>query len=169
MTDKSFNILFLCSGNSARSLIAEAIVNQEIGGSLKAYSAGSDPRPEPHPLTVDTLKRLKFDTGFARSKDWFEFTGADAPRMDFVITVCDPASAESCPVWPGHPLSANWGVPDPVLADGSEAERRQAFEDTFRTLRSRIKAFAALPLATLDREALKHKMDAIGNDLKVAK
>ncbi len=157
-----YNVLFLCTGNSARSLMAEAILNREGAGRFRAFSAGSKPGSGPHPFTLDLLKGLEHDTGFARSKSWDEFAGPEAPRMDFVFTVCDNAAAEECPFWPGQPMTAHWGVPDPVRVEGSEAVRRIAFLDAYRMLRSRISIFVSLPIATLDRMTLQRKLDDIG-------
>jgi len=162
MTKDCYNVLFLCTGNSARSIIAEAILNQEGAGKFKAYSAGSKPGTAPHPNTLDLLEGLNHDIGFARSKSWDEFSGPDAPQMDFVFTVCDNAAAEECPFWPGMPMTAHWGVPDPVKAEGSEAVKRLAFTETYRMLRSRISIFVNLPIATLDRMALQRNVDTIG-------
>ncbi|WP_439149654.1 arsenate reductase ArsC [Sulfitobacter sp.] len=162
MTKDRYNVLFLCTGNSARSIIAEAILNQEGAGKFKAYSAGSKPGTAPPPNTLDLLEGLNHDIGFARSKSWDEFSGPDAPKMDFVFTVCDNAAAEECPFWPGMPMTAHWGVPDPVKAEGSEAVKRLAFAETYRMLRSRISIFVNLPIATLDRMALQRNVDTIG-------
>jgi arsenate reductase (thioredoxin) len=127
--DRVFNVLFLCTGNSARSILAEASLNREGLGRFKAYSAGSHPKGAVHPYTLDLLQKLNFDTSFARSKDWEEFAVPGAPQMDFVFTVCDNAAAETCPIWPGQPMTAHWGVPDPAAAEGNEAEKRLAFAD----------------------------------------
>ena len=162
MTSEPYNVLFLCTGNSARSIIAEAIMNREGMGRFKAYSAGSKPGTAPHPYTLDLLKGLNHDTAFARSKSWDEFAGAGAPQMDFVFTVCDNAAAEECPYWPGQPMTAHWGVPDPVKVAGSEAARRFAFSDTYRMLRSRISIFTSLPIGSLDRLTLQRNLDDIG-------
>ena len=162
MTTEPYNVLFLCTGNSARSIIAEAIMNREGIGKFKAFSAGSKPGTAPHPYTLDLLKGLNHDIGFARSKSWDEFAGAGAPKMDFVFTVCDNAAAEECPFWPGQPMTAHWGVPDPVKAEGPEAARRFAFSDTYRMLRSRISIFVSLPIGSLDRMALQRNLDDIG-------
>ena len=159
-----YNVLFLCTGNSARSILAEAIVNHEGAGRFRGYSAGSHPKGAPHPYAIDLLKRLSHDTGFARSKSWDEFAGEDALRMDFVFTVCDQAAAEPCPYWPGQPMSAHWGLPDPAAAEGTEAERRLAFSETYRMLRNRISTLVSLPLASLDRLSLQRQLDAIGKD-----
>ena len=162
MADKIYNVLFLCTGNSARSVLAEAIINRLGQGKFKGYSAGSHPKGEVHPYTLDLLRQLNFDTGFARSKDWLEFTEPDAPKLDFVFTVCDNAANESCPVWPGQPMTAHWGVPDPAAAQGTEAEKRLAFSEAYRMLNSRISIFPSLPLQSIDRLALKKQLDSIG-------
>ena len=156
------NVLFLCNGNSARSLIAEAILNREGKGLFRAYSAGAHPRNGPHPYTLDLLKRLSHDVSGIRSKDWNEFATPEAPRMDFVFTICDKAAAETCPVWPGQPMSAHWGVPDPVEAQGNEAERRLAFSESYRMLYNRISIFVNLPMASLDKLSLQRRLDEIG-------
>ena len=147
---KTYNILILCTGNSARSILGEAVFNHEGGGKFIAYSAGSKPAGVPNPFAIDLLKREGIDTAFARSKSWDEFALPDAPKMDFVITVCDNAAAEECPYWPGAPVSAHWGLPDPAAVVGSDAEKALAFADTYRALIRRVQAFAALPIATLD-------------------
>ncbi|MCZ4290907.1 arsenate reductase ArsC [Hoeflea alexandrii] len=162
MADKVYNVLFLCTGNSARSILAEAIMNRVGQGRFRAYSAGSQPKAEVHPYTLDLLRQMNFDTGFARSKDWDEFTLPGAPELDFVFTVCDNAANESCPVWPGQPMTAHWGVPDPAAAEGTEAERRLAFADAYRMLNARISIFTSLPLQSIDRLALQKRLDAIG-------
>lgn len=164
MSDQTYNVLFLCTGNSARSIIAEAIVNRVGMGRFKGYSAGSQPKGEVHPYTLDLLKSLNHDTAFARSKDWQEFAEPGAPRLDFVFTVCDSAAQEACPVWPGQPMTAHWGVPDPAAAEGSEAEKRFAFSDAYRMLNNRISIFTSLPLASLDRLALQKRLDDIGRE-----
>ncbi|MGX9353341.1 arsenate reductase ArsC [Shimia sp. W99] len=168
MSDKIYNVLFLCRGNSARSIIAEAVLQRESMGRFRGFSAGSHPAGAPHPYTLDLLNGLNHDTGFARSKSWDEFATADAPRMDFVFTVCDAAAAEPCPVWPGQPMSAHWGLPDPVQVQGSEAERRVAFSETYRMLRNRISAFVNLPIEQLDAVALQGRLDKIGQDTIMA-
>ena len=162
MTDKIYNVLFLCTGNSARSILAEAIMNRVGQGRLKAYSAGSQPKGEVHPYTLDLLRQMNFDTGFARSKDWDEFAQPGAPELDFVFTVYDNAANESCPVWPGQPMTAHWGVPDPAAAEGTEAEKRLAFAEAYRMLNARISIFTSLPLQSIDRLALQKRLDAIG-------
>lgn len=162
MTKDTYNVLFLCTGNSARSIIAEAIMNREGMGRFRAFSAGSEPGPAPHPCTLDLLKSLNHDTGFARSKSRDEFAGAGAPRMDFVFTVCDNAAAEDCPFWPGQPITAHWGVPDPVRINGSVAIRRAAFAETYRILHNRISIFVNLPIGSLDRMTLQRNLEDIG-------
>lgn len=157
-----FNVLFLCTGNSARSILAEAIMNKVGAGRFKAYSAGSYPKGTVHPESMALLERLGFDTGFARSKNWDEFAGPDAPKMDFVFTVCDDAANEACPVWPGQPLSAHWGVPDPAAAEGTDSEVSLAFSEAYRMLYNRISVFSALPFASIDRMSLQPKLDEIG-------
>ncbi|MBC9072167.1 arsenate reductase ArsC [Thauera sp. CAU 1555] len=161
-TERLFNVLFLCTGNSARSILAEAILNRESMGRFRAWSAGSQPKGAVHPRALELLGKLNHPLDELRSKSWEEFAAADAPRMDFVITVCDNAAGEVCPVWPGQPMTAHWGVPDPAAVEGSESERHLAFADTYRMLRNRIGIFVNLPLAGLDRLSLKAKMDEIG-------
>jgi arsenate reductase (thioredoxin) len=158
------NVLFLCTGNSARSILAEAIVDREGGGRFKGYSAGSRPSGTPHPMAIDLLKRMGHDTSFARSKCWDEFGEDTAPKMDFIFTVCDSAAEEECPYWPGHPATAHWGLPDPAAVDGTEAEKKLAFADTYRMLRNRISIFVNLPLGSLDKDDLQKKLDQIGKE-----
>ncbi|MDQ2695232.1 MAG: metalloregulator ArsR/SmtB family transcription factor [Pseudomonadota bacterium] len=162
MSEKVYNVLFLCTGNSARSQMAEAILNDLGGGRFRAYSAGSYPAGYVHPLAVALLDHLGMPTAGLRSKSWDEFAGPDAPAMDFIITVCDAAAGEVCPVWPGQPMAAHWGVEDPAAAQGSELERLQAFRQAFRVLENRIRIFTALPVEKLDRLLLKQRVDAIG-------
>lgn len=162
MREAPFNVLFLCTGNSARSIMAEAIMNRIGAPKFKAYSAGSMPKSEVHPLVLELLKRNNFAVDQFRSKIWEEFTAPDAPALDFVFTVCDDAAAEVCPVWPGQPMSAHWGLPDPVAAQGSTAEVGLVFADTFRMLRHRIELFTNLPVESLDRLSLQRRLDAIG-------
>jgi arsenate reductase len=160
--DKNYNVLFLCTGNSARSIMAEAILNREGLGKFNGFSAGSHPKPEVNPRTTHLLKTINYKTDAFRSKDWEEFAVEGAPVMDFVFTVCDNAAGEVCPVWPGQPMSAHWGVPDPAEATGSDAEIAQAFADAYRQLNNRISIFVNLPIASLDRLALQKKIDQIG-------
>lgn len=164
METKPFNVLFLCTGNSARSILAEAIMNREGQGRFAAYSAGSRPAGQPNPFAISLLRREGFDTGFARSKSWDEFAVPGAPVLDFVFTVCDNAAAEECPYWPGQPVSAHWGLPDPAAAEGNDAEKALAFAATYRALTRRIQAFAALPIDTLDKMTLQKRLVEIGKD-----
>ncbi len=159
---KVYNVLFLCTGNSARSILAEAIMNREGKGRFQAYSAGSQPKGQVHPEAIALLKRLNYKTDFARSKDWEEFAADGAPEMDFVFTVCDNAASEICPVWPGQPMSAHWGVPDPAAVEGSESEIALAFSDTYRMLERRISIFCSLPLSSIDKLSLHEQLQAIG-------
>ena len=160
MADQQFNVLFLCTGNSARSIIAEAILNKAGAGRFRAYSAGSHPKGEVHPETMRLLQSLGYDMSGFRSKSWDEFTGA--PTFDFVFTVCDNAAAEACPLWPGQPMTAHWGVPDPAQGTGSPAEIGLAFKDTYRMLNQRIGIFTSLPLRALDKLTLQNKLKEIG-------
>lgn len=162
MRDTPFNVLFLCTANSARSLIAEAILNADASGRFRAFSAGSHPSGQPNPRTVQLLERLGYDLGEIRSKSWDEFAGPDAPQMDFVFTVCDNAAGEVCPVWPGHPVTAHWGVPDPAKVEGNEAEQAAAFNRTHKMLATRLAAFTSLPVETLERGSLQASVDEIG-------
>jgi len=162
VADRTYTVLFLCTGNSARSIFGEAILNRSGGGRFRAYSAGSRPAGSVHPYAVELLQKLDHPVDALRSKSWDEFALAGAPALDFVFTVCDDAAAETCPVWPGQPMSAHWGVEDPVKAEGNEAERRLAFAEAYRMLKNRISAFISLPLSSLDRLSLKKKLDDIG-------
>ena len=159
---KIFNVLFLCTGNSARSIMAEAILNREGRGSFRAFSAGSQPKGHVHPNTLDLLRNLNFDVSGFRSKNGNEFSGPDATPLDFVFTVCDDAAGEACPLWPGQPMTAHWGVPDPAAATGNEAQIRLAFAETFRMISNRISLFVSLPLRSLDRLSLQKQLDSIG-------
>jgi len=163
MSHRPFNILFLCTGNSARSILAEALANHPSvgGGRFKAYSAGSRPKGEPHPLALETLAAYGLPTADLRSKSWDEFAAPGAPALDFIFTVCDSAAGEQCPYWPGQPMTAHWGVEDPPAA-GDEAAQRKAFKDAFRILKRRIELFAALPFETLDRLTLGQQAQQIG-------
>jgi len=163
MADRPFNVLFLCTGNSARSIIAEAILNKVGAGTFRAYSAGSHPKGKVHPETLRLLKSLGYDTSGIHSKSWDEFTAPDAPVFDFVFTVCDNAAAEACPLWPGQPMTAHWGVPDPAQATGTAAEVALAFKDAYRMLNQRIGIFTALPIKSLDKLTLQNKLCEIGN------
>jgi len=162
MTDTAYNVLFICTGNSARSIMAEAILNREGKGRFHAYSAGSHPKGEINPHTLALLERLDYDVKGFRSKSWDEFAGPDAPEMDFIFTVCDDAAGEVCPVWPGRPATAHWGVPDPAAATGSPIDVQLAFDDAYRMLATRIGIFANLPMDKLDRAALRRRLDDIG-------
>jgi protein-tyrosine-phosphatase len=164
MTDapRPFNVLFLCTGNSARSVIAEAILNKIGHGKFIAYSAGSQPKGQVNPRTIELLGGLGYDTSGFRSKSWIEFAKPGAPPIDFVFTVCDNAAGEACPVWPGKPMTAHWGVPDPAEATGTAAEVALAFKEAYRMLHQRIAIFAELPLATLDKMTLQARLRAIG-------
>ena len=162
MSDPTYNVLFLCTGNSARSIIAEAIINRVGAGKFKGYSAGSHPKGGVHPYTLQLLKSLNYDTSFARSKDWEEFAKPGAPVMDFVFTVCDNAAGESCPVWPGQPMTAHWGIEDPAAVEGTDIEKEAAFVAAFRYLKNRIAAFTSLPLESIDRLSLGTRLRDIG-------
>jgi len=162
MSDRPHNVLFLRTGNSARSIIAEAVLNRIGRPNFRAFSAGSQPKGQPHPYTLDLLRNQHYDVSDLRSKSWLAFSSPDAPKLDFVITVCDNAAGEACPFWPGQPMTAHWGVPDPAAATGGEAEVRLAFTDALRMLRNRIEIFVSLPLAKLDKMTLQQKLDAIG-------
>jgi arsenate reductase len=159
---RPYNVLFLCTGNSARSIIAEALLNRLGQGRFKAYSAGSYPKGEVNPHALPIVQRLGFDPGEFRSKSWDEFAAPDAPPLDFVITVCDNAAGEVCPIWPGNPVTAHWGVPDPAAVQGSDAEIAAAFGETARQLRNRIGLFLALPMAKLDRLSMQSRLREIG-------
>jgi protein-tyrosine-phosphatase len=165
MPDPVYSVLFLCTGNSARSILAECILNREGRGRFKAFSAGSHPKGQVHPLAFHLLKKMNYPTAGLRSKSWEEFARADAPHLDFVFTVCDSAASEPCPVWPGQPMTAHWGVPDPAAAEGSDAERHLAFVDAYRMLSNWIGIFASLPLRSLDRLSLQKRLDEIGRPL----
>ena len=162
MPDSAFNVLFLCTGNSARSVLAEAILNKIGAGKFRAYSAGSQPKGQVNPNTLRLLERLGYDTAPFRSKSWSEFAKPGAPVLDFVFTVCDDAAGETCPVWPGQPMTAHWGIPDPAAATGTDAEIAIAFSDAYRMLQRRIEAFAALPIKALDSMTLRNKLRDIG-------
>jgi len=162
METRPYNVLFLCTGNSARSLMAEAVLNQLGGQRFRAFSAGSHPTGQPHPLTLELLQRHRYDTSTLRSKSWDEFAQPGAPVMDFVLTVCDSAAGETCPVWPGQPMSAHWGVEDPAGVTGTEERRRQAFNDAFLVLSRRITILLSLPLGKLDTLSLQKELRHIG-------
>src|SRR3984893_11767981 len=157
-----YNVLFLCTGNSARSILAEILLDHWAAGRFKGYSAGSFPKGAVHPLTVDLPERLRLPTGGLRSKSWDEFARPGAPVMDFVFTVCEQAAGAFCPVWPGNPATAHWGVPDPAAVEGTEEQRRRAFRAACTHLEARIKLFVALPIDKLDRMSVKRHADEIG-------
>jgi arsenate reductase len=159
---EKFNVLFLCTGNSARSVMAEAILNRLGTGSFRAFSAGSRPKGQVHPETIRLLRSLHYDTSGVRSKSWSEFAEPGAPLLDFVFTVCDNAAGETCPVWPGQPMTAHWGIPDPAEATGTAAEKALAFKDAYRMLERRIGIFVSLPLRSLDQLSLQNKLREIG-------
>jgi arsenate reductase len=163
MADRSYNVLFLCTGNSARSIIGEAILNKTGAGNFRAYSAGSQPKGRINPHTIQLLQSLGYDTSGYRSKSWDEFAEAGEPKFDFVFTVCDSAAAEACPVWPGQPMTAHWGIADPAEATGTPAEIALAFKEAYRLLNQRIGVFTALPLRSLDRLGLQSKLRDIGD------
>ena len=162
MADRTYNVLFLCTGNSARSVIAEAILNKIGRGRFHAYSAGSQPKGRVNPHTIELLQGLGYDTSRFRSKSWDEFSKPGAPQFDFVFTVCDNAAAEACPVWPGQPMTAHWGVADPAEAEGSPAQIALAFKEAYRMLNQRIAIFVSLPIASIDRLALERRLKDIG-------
>ena len=162
MADRPFNVLFLCTRNSARSVIAEAILNKTGAGRFVAHSAGSQPKGQVNPRTIELLQGLGYDTSRFRSKSWSEFARPGAPALDFVFTVCDNAAGETCPVWPGQPMTAHWGVPDPAEATGTEAEIGLAFKDAYRMLDRRIAIFTALPIRSLDQLSLQARLKEIG-------
>jgi arsenate reductase len=162
MSEKAYNVLFLCTGNSARSIMAECILNREGSGKFRAFSAGSHPKGSIHSETLELLQRLNFDTSKLRSKSWNEFAAPGAPEMDFVFTVCDDAAGEVCPVWPGQPMTAQWGVPDPAAIKGEGAEKRIELAEIYRMLFNRISIFSNLKIRALDRLSLKKRLDEIG-------
>ena len=162
MTNRPYNVLFLCTGNSARSILAEAILNRFGNGKFRAFSAGSHPNGKVNPHALKLLQRLGIDTAGLRSKPWDEFSGPDALELDFVFTVCDNAAGEFCPVWPGQPMTAHWGMPDPAAVEGTDLYKTNAFQETFRGLERRIQMFIALPIASLDRLSLTNKIRDIG-------
>ena len=169
MESRTYNVLFLCTGNSARSIMAECILDRLGQGRFQAHSAGSDPTARVHPLAIELLQNLGYKTDRVRSKSWDEFAGPDAPHMDFVFTVCDSAAGEVCPVWPGRPVTAHWSLPDPAAFKGSETKTRELFADVYDRILNRISRFVGLPIASLDGPALKRLLDEIGrNQLKSA-
>ena len=162
MSERVFNVLFLCTGNSARSVMAECVMQRAGKGRFRAFSAGSYPTGAVNPFALDLLRRLDYPTDQLRSKSWDEFAGADAPKMDFVFTVCDNAAGEVCPVWPGKPVSAHWPFQDPAAFEGSEVEKRAVFAEVYRQIEQRINAFVNLPLSSLDRLSLQSRLDEMG-------
>ena len=162
MTQRTYNVLFLCTGNSARSILAESLLNNLGKGRFRGFSAGSFPKGQVHPLAVDLLKRLNLPSEGIRSKSWDEFAAPDAPHFDFIFTVCDNAAGEACPVWPGKPITAHWGIPDPAAVEGSAADKSFAFRKALKQLETRIKLFTELPIAALDQMTLHEKLRAIG-------
>ncbi len=162
MTDGVYNVLFLCTGNSARSILAEAVMNHVGQGRFRAYSAGSTPKGDVHPMTLEALRKVGISTEGLRSKAWDEFATPGAPKMDFVITVCDNAAGEVCPVWPGQPMTAHWGIEDPAALEGPAFKQQAAFEDALRFMRNRITAFISLPLTSIDRMSLTSNLQGIG-------
>lgn len=159
---KPYNVLFLCTGNSARSILAESLLNQMSNGRFLAYSAGSFPKGQVHPLALELLEGLRLPTAGLRSKSWDEFAKAGAPPIDFVFTVCDAAAGEACPVWPGKPVTAHWGIPDPAAVEGSDEVRRKAFKDAFSAMQARLRLFTNLRIEALDRMSLQRELDSIG-------
>ena len=162
MTEHPFNVLFLCTGNSARSILAESILNQTGHGRFKAFSAGSHPSGTVNPFVLELLKQQGFPSNELRSKSWNEFATPDAPALDFVFTVCDNAAGEVCPIWPGQPMTAHWGIEDPAAVEGDDASKRNAVSTAFRLLNRRISLFVSLPMSKLDAMSLKHELDVIG-------
>ena len=164
MTEPTYNVLFLCTGNSARSILAEAVMNHLAGhdGRFRAFSAGSFPKSEPNPFALDLLRKNQIAVDALRSKSWDEFAAPDAPKLDFVFTVCDQAAGELCPIWPGQPVTAHWGVPDPAAVEGTDEAKRRAFLDAYLALRRRIELFTSLPISALDKIALEKRVRAIG-------
>ena len=162
MAERPYNVLFLCTGNTARSVLAEGILRKDGAGRFNAYSAGSQPKGTVNPFALKVLDSFGYPTDGFRSKNWDGFSGSGAPRMDFIFTVCDSAAGEACPIWIGHPATAHWGIEDPAAVDGSDIDRERAFVQAFKYLRNRIAAFLALPVASLDQDALAHHLKEIG-------
>lgn len=162
MSDPTYNVLVLCTGNSARSIMAEALINTMGRGRFKAYSAGSHPGGTVNPFAIEQVKATGYPVDELRSKSWDEFATPGAPKMDFIVTVCDNAAGEMCPIWPGQPMTAHWGFEDPAAFEGTEAEKRRVFEKTFRQIMNSVRVFVNLPLAMLDKTAIKREIDAIG-------
>ena len=162
MADRIYNVAFVCTGNSARSILAESIINKLGNGRFRGFSAGSHPKGQVHPMALELLRHLDYPTDGLRSKSWDEFAAPNALHLDFVFTVCDNAAGEVCPHWSGQPMTAHWGIPDPAAVEGSDAEKSVAFREAFRSMEMRIRLFLSLPLASIDRMRLKERMDAIG-------
>jgi protein-tyrosine-phosphatase len=162
MADRPYHVLFLCTGNSARSILAESLINHWGGAGFRGFSAGSHPKGVVHPVAIELLRRMRLPTESLRSKSWDEFAAPAGPPLDFVFTVCDNAAGEVCPYWPGQPMTAHWGVPDPAAVEGPDTEKWMAFRSAFSALESRIKVFTSLPIAALDRIKLQERLDAIG-------
>jgi arsenate reductase len=163
MAERTFNVLFLCTGNSARSVMAEALTTTLSNGRIRAFSAGSHPTGRVNPLAVELIRTTGCAVEALRSKSWDEFAGPDAPQMDFIVTVCDNAAGESCPIWPGRPISAHWGLEDPAAAQGSDEDRRRVFERIFQEIRARVRQVVSLPLDGMDRAAIKRELIRIGD------
>lgn len=163
MSEKTYNVLFLCTGNSARSIMAEALITTMGHGRFKGYSAGSKPNGTVNPFAIEQVKKTGYPTDKLRSKSWDEFAEPDAPHMDFIITVCDNAAGEQCPYWPGHPTSAHWGFEDPAAVEGSDEEKRAAFEKIFKQIMARMNSFVSLPVHMLDKQAIRLEMKKIGD------
>jgi arsenate reductase len=162
MSEKPINVLFLCTGNTARSILAEGILRKDGAGRFRAFSAGSQPKGTVNPFSLKTLAAFDYPTDGLRSKSWDEFAGPDTPHMDFIFTVCDSAAGEACPYWPGHPATAHWGIEDPAAVEGSDVEKQRAFNDAFRFMRNRIHAFIALPHGALEAKTMQAKLHEIG-------
>jgi arsenate reductase len=162
VAEQPYNVLFLCTGNSARSIIAESVLDRLGRGKFRGFSAGSFPKGEVHPYALELLKRQNYPIDHLRSKSWNEFAGPGAEPLDFVFTVCDNAAGEVCPIWPGQPMTAHWGLPDPAAVEGNESERRLAFAETLRMLRNRIGVFVSLPIKSLDKLSLQNRLREIG-------
>jgi arsenate reductase len=162
MSSRTYNVLFLCTGNSARSILAESILNKWGMGKFRAHSAGSHPTGTVNPLALELLRELELPVAGLRSKSWDEFAAPGGPHLDFVFTVCDNAAGETCPYWPGQPMTAHWGIPDPAAAEGTDLQKKAAFRQAFKSLENRIKLFLSLPIASIDNMRLKERLDAIG-------
>jgi arsenate reductase len=162
VSSRVYNVLFLCTGNSARSILAESLLNKQGKGKFRAFSAGSNPKGEVHPIALELLRHLGFPTEELRSKSWDEFAAPHGPHLDFVFTVCDNAAGETCPYWPGQPMTAHWGIPDPAAVEGTDMQKSLAFREALRSLDTRIKLFLSLPLTSIEQMRLKQRLDEIG-------